>query len=391
MVEPYESRRQKKPTGAVKPINYLGNATTRPYGQSMPTMRPMDPGMRAVAMASAMRHPWQPNISMPPRPASPVQAAPTPQAPRVPWGSAAVANSGNVPGVTVPIVQTMPFQQWTQQQIASGPMNPGLPWAGASGMARPNQTKTLRDKAPETAKKMKERSIAGRAKRNEGLLPEGSRRAMVTAKAQGRRISPVQAGVEASMAAGSPLSDDQKAMMFGPAFAEIQARNEASRMAALASILAPTEGIPQSPIVSNWAMGQLQGMMPGGGAMPTRPLDPATEAQASEGASSAREFQEALIAQGVDKKDANEAARRRFPARQGKLGKAWGDLITSPWSWAIPPLIVPKGAASIASWANEPAGNPAQISPVALASIQQKAAAGDPEAQRILSEGGYSW
>lgn len=388
MVEPYESRRQKKPTGAVKPMPapFLGNA--QPYGQSMPTMRPMNPGMRAEV--TPMRYPWQPNISMPPRPASPVQAAPTPQPRAVPWGSAAVANSGNVPGLTVPIVQTMPFQQWTQQQIASGPMNPGLPWAGSSGISRPTQTESLTRKAPETAKKVKERSIAGRAKRNEGLLPEGSRRAMVTAKAQGRRISPVQAGVESAMAAGSPLSDDQLRAVYGPMMDEIRGKQRAAEMAALASILAPGE-FPQSPVVSNWAMGQLQGMMPGGGAMPTRPLDPATEAQASEGASSAREFQEALIAQGVDKKDANEAARRRFPARQGKLGKAWGDLITSPWSWAIPPLIVPKGAASIASWANEPAGNPAQISTVALASIQQKAAAGDPEAQRILSEGGYSW
>lgn len=183
------------------------------------------------------------------------------------------------------------------------------------------------------------------------------------------------------MAAGSPLSDDQKAMMFGPAFAEIQARNEASRMAALASILAPGE-FPQSPVVSNWAMGQLQGMMPGGGAMPSRPLDPVEASKLAVEAENARDYQQRLILSGVDEKTANADARRRFPSRispwKQMLSDAWGAAPGVGWGM--------RGLADFNAQQDV-----AEISPKVLQGLQEKARAGDEEAQRILSEGGYSW
>lgn len=75
----------------------------------------------------------------------------------------------------------------------------------------------------------------------------------------------MQAGVEASMAAGSPLTDDQLRVMYGPVFDEIRGKQRAAEMASLASILAPVEGAPPNPVTASFALRALQQYMQGAG------------------------------------------------------------------------------------------------------------------------------
>lgn len=339
MVEPYESRRQKKPTGAVKPNampspvdafgvaltpqNFnevwgarkaqvagsmpalaprspvqmpampanpsplgtyanpdrggyrFGNATTRPYGQSMPTMRPMDPGMRAVAMASEMRHPWQPNISIPggaeavARAEAERQKAATlaqsferlrERSKAVPFGTYLAGTPetiGNLtedrdwidPAKTVTEQMTWPeYVMKNRAQMAA--MQQGRPfdltpaWIGPSGRQTPPTTWDLaKQKSGTTGEGTVAEAIRSRAA--ERKLKEEPRRAMVTAKAQGRRISPIQAGIEAALTAGRGLTEDQLRAAYGPTYDQIQAQREDSSNKLLAGIAAAIGGAMQ--------------------------------------------------------------------------------------------------------------------------------------------------
>lgn len=256
----------------------FGNATTRPYGQSMPTMRPMDPGMRAVAMASAMRHPWQPNISIP----GGAEAVAEDEAKRrkaatlaqsfdrlrerskaVPPGTYLAGTPETIANLTKyypwegfdpakAITETMTYDEWLMKNRAQkAAMEQGRPfdlvpiWIGPTGRPRSPSTWDLAKKHKSTRKDGSKVADVIRSRAAERKLKEEPRRAMVTAKAQGRRISPVQAGIEAALTAGRGLTEDQLRAAYGPTYDQIQAQREDSSNKLLAGIAAAIGGAMQ--------------------------------------------------------------------------------------------------------------------------------------------------
>jgi hypothetical protein len=117
-------------------------------------------------------------------------------------------------------------------------------WIGPSGRQRPPSTWELaKQKSSTTGEGTVAEAIRSRAA--ERKLKEEPRRAMVTAKAQGRRISPVQAGIEAALTAGRGLTEDQLRAAYGPTYDQIQAQREDSSNKLLAGIAAAIGGAMQ--------------------------------------------------------------------------------------------------------------------------------------------------
>lgn len=147
--------------------------------------------------------------------------------------------------------ETMTWDEYLMKNRAQmAAMQQGRPfdltpaWIGPSGRQRPPSTWELaKQKSSTTGEGTVAEAIRSRAA--ERKLKEEPRRAMVTAKAQGRRISPVQAGIEAALTAGRGLTEDQLRAAYGPTYDQIQAQREDSSNKLLAGIAAAIGGAMQ--------------------------------------------------------------------------------------------------------------------------------------------------
>lgn len=297
------------------------------------------------------------------------------------------------PAKTVTETMTWPkYVMVNRAQMAA--MQQGRPfdltpaWIGSSGRQTPPTTWDLaKQKSSTTGEGTVAEAIRSRAA--ERKLKEEPRRAMVTAKAQGRRISPVQAGIEAALTAGRGLTEDQLRAAYGPTYDQIQAKREDSSNKLLAGIAAAIGGAMQpgpngepaaSPLTISSIFGPLLNRAMGqeGGA-PTMPWPGAAPDNSPYGkVSRAFGLQPELFAQFNEALNAGDFDTARKMGRgvaQDQETVAAVEALIRAYEGSPPPL--PK--------------RPAQVSSEAMKRLEEKAAAGDQKAQQVLEEHKRTW
>lgn len=291
--------------------------------------------------------------------------------------------------------ETMTWDEYLMKnQAQKAAMEQGRPfdlvpaWIGSSGRQTPPTTWDLaKQKSSTTGEGTVAEAIRSRAA--ERKLKEEPRRAMVTAKAQGRRISPVQAGVEAALTAGRGLTEDQLRAAYGPTYDQIQAQREDSSNKLLAGIAAAIGGAMQpgpngepaaSPLTISSIFGPLLNRAMGqeGGA-PTMPWPGAAPDNSPYGkVSRAFGLQPELFAQfnkALNAGDFDTARKMGRGVAQDQETVAAVEALIRAYEGSPPPL--PK--------------RPAQVSSEAMKRLEEKAAAGDPKAQQVLEEHKRTW
>ena len=179
----------------------------------------------------------------------PAQAAPQPTAGQrmqqadIPWNQTTTIGSADM---------TMPqYAAYAKAKTAAG--EDVVPWYGtANSGSRPRSTtEAFKQRSPDAYTAMQKRRADRKAKQQEGLLPQATRRALVTARARGQNLTPWQAAIENKLASGQNLTNQEMMAMGGPDQQAQQMQRDATMFNAIANVAANSDS-PLPPAMTQW-------------------------------------------------------------------------------------------------------------------------------------------